>query len=228
MDSRGLSRDSARRTRGSRSWLLSATTLVVGVVIGLIIGRALPSDRAEPSPTPRENASPNVQGELGVQLDYDPTEAGAVAAATTFSRVMTGPTGDADRYRSTMELIAAPAWRSRAMQLAENAIKFVSDRYGEGAAVSFYPVRYRLANYSSTKAKVELWGVVLATGPNVGGVEESWITVEITLQWVEGGWRAAGQSSEGGPTPELLRTEGGPDIETVLNDFTEYERGLEP
>jgi hypothetical protein len=228
VDSRGSSPESPASSRGKRKWLLTGTMLLLGIFIGMLLGRALPSDSANPRPTPSEERDPDAQDELGVRLGYEPTQAGAVAAATSFSRVMTGPTDDPDRYRTAMAMIAAPQWRARAVQLADNAIEFVSDRYGEGGTVAFHPVRYRVVSHSSTEAKVELWGVVLASGPNIGGVEESWITAEITLHWVEGDWRVAGQSSEGGPTPELLRTEGGPQIESVLNRFKEYESGPEP
>jgi hypothetical protein len=68
---------------------------------------------------------------------------------------------------------------------------------------------------------------VLASGPKIIGIEESWITGTINLQWVGSQWKVAGQSSSGGPTPELLRTDEEKTVTEILNEFSEYGDDLD-
>lgn len=173
------------------------------------------------APKPEASSPPVVQSnEPSPSQERD--EAGAVDAATRFSRIMTGPSGDPDSYIKDIGSIAAPTWTPRAQELAENSIDFVEERYGEGGTIDFKPLRYRVRSFSSDRATIDLWGVVLASGPKVGGIEESWVTATIELQWVGSGWRVSGQGSAGGPTPELLRTQEDKTVDEILSDFREY------
>lgn len=156
----------------------------------------------------------------GVPLGYERTEEGAVLAATAFARVMSAASADVDRYRSAMETLAAASWRNRAQELAANGSEFVRDRYGVESSIVFVPIRYRVAEYSADRATIEIWGVTLATGPKVNGMEESWVTGTIQLTWT-GDWRVAGGRSETGPTPELLEAEQSLPF-SVLDRFEEY------
>lgn len=189
------------------------------VGLGFLVGRAVsPDDSASVDgvkSSPPRDESPVVSR----------TEDGAVAAAADLARAMTGPHGDEATYRNLMESIAAASWRARAGELAENSIAFARDRYGEGGRVTFNPIRFRLVSYSEDRASVDLWGVVLAEGPKVGGIEESWITGTLQLVWTSSGWKVNGQSSQGGPTPESLRTEDGVSESIILESFEEIEGG---
>ncbi len=186
---------------------------MVAFLVPFLIGRVTaPDGDAAPKQRPDSSSSPT-----------RPTdEASAVDAATRFARVMTGPSGDASTYLDQMRSIASPDWRSRAEDLARNAIDFVDERYGEGGSVEFEPLRYRVGSHSRRQAVIDIWGVVLGSGPKFGGIEESWITGTVNLVWVGSGWKVAGQSSNGGPTPELLRTEEGSTADEILNEFKEY------
>jgi hypothetical protein len=121
-----------------------------------------------------------------------------------------------------MVSIAASQWKARAEELAQNGTEFVIERYGEGGAVEFQPVRYRVRSHSSESAVIDIWGVVLGSGPKLNGIEESWITGTVSLVWEGSQWKVSGQSSKGGPTPELLRTEEQGTVGEVLNEFKEY------
>lgn len=195
---------------------MAAAIIVAVFALGYIGGRVT-------APDGNQSAIPNDQEQLIAPPD-ERAEAGAVKAATSIARFMAGPNGDTNEYLEAAEDIAAPGWKDRARELAQGAADFISDRYGAGATVSFNPVRYRVRSHTSEKAVVDIWGVVLASGPKVGGIEESWITASLELVWVESEWKLSDQSSKGGPTPELLRTDQEVSLEEVLDGFTEYER----
>jgi hypothetical protein len=123
---------------------------------------------------------------------------------------------------------AAPGWADRAEELAGNAIAFVNERYGEGGQVSFHPVRYRVVEFSDEEATIDIWGLVLGSGPKLAGIEESWITGTLEIVWINESWKVKGQSSRGGPTPELLKTDGEAAVPEEFEGFEEYEDALRP
>jgi hypothetical protein len=223
--------DSRVNGRRRRALLLAAIGALVVLGIGILIGRGLYPEESNPqdssSPKTTEDVGPT-DVVNGVPIGYTRTEEGAVAAATSFAQTMTGPSGNPDTYRLAMETLAALGWRKRAQELAENAIAFVEDRYGPGGSVEFTPLRYRAARYSDERAVIEIWGVVVGSGPKIAGIEESWITGTVVLSWTGSDWRVIGQKSEGGPTPELLRDGRGGDARAVLQDFQEYEGAPQP
>ena len=189
-------------------WALWGFGALLLIAVGILIGRGTAKVEPNYPDTRDQSSSPR-------------TRQGAVKAAEAIARIMTGPSGDEVAYREAMESVAANEWVSRAVELAENSIVFVRDRYGVGGSITFEPIRYRLTSYSEDQATVELWGVVLGFGPKIAGVEESWITGTIELAWSVNEWKASGQSSKGGPTPESLRTEDDTSANIVLREFTE-------
>lgn len=206
-----------------RKWALVAFALVllgVGIVVGLGIA---PDGKGEHSGVP----IPRPKTDL-TETSHVNSESGAVSAATTFARVMAGPLGDVGAYRKSVEAISAPSWKNRASQLANNTIDFIDGRYGEGGHITFNPVKYRVTSYLGREAEVELWGVALGSGPKISGIEESWITVRLDLIWMDEQWKVEDQSSLGGPTPELLRAEGGPSASIVLEEFKDFTRAPSP
>ena len=195
-------------------WMLVLLLLLVGIV-AFLIGRGQSPD-AETNANP---PAPSQSGEPTAATD----ESSAVRAATLYARIMAGPSADSEAYLVDMRAIAADQWKARAEELARNGSEFVADRYGQDGAVEFQPVRYRVRSFSEQAAVIDIWGVVLASGSKLGGIEESWITGTVNLVWVGSEWKVSGQSSEGGPTPELLRTEGTGSVDEVLMDFKEYD-----
>jgi len=163
----------------------------------------------------------------GVPVGYERTEAGAVEAATNFTRVMASVPDDADAYLAAAETMAAPDWKDDARRLAQNGLQFLRDRYGSGGAFTFSPLRYRVVEYSNDSATVAVWGVTVASGPKIRGIEESWLTGTLELVWVSNDWRLADQSSRTGPTPELLQTQDGVSVD-ALEGFQEYSHAPSP
>lgn len=190
-------------------WLLVAL-----IVLAFFVGRVTAPDR----PGEAAEAAP----EIVPATSDDRSETGALRAATTFARLMAGPSGDASDYLEQAEAIAAPDWQERARELAQGAIDFINERYGVGGKIAFEPIRYRVQSHSPNEAVIDIWGVVLASGPEIVGIEESWITGTLNLEWVGSQWKVAGQSSRGGPTPELLRTDEEATVNEILSDFSEY------
>ena len=203
-----------------RPVLLLSVAVVVALLLGIWIGRALAP--------PQEEASPSTPSPEATGLSEHPqTEKGAIAAATEFSRVIADVSTDEDQYRQAIREVAAPDWTSKAEELADNTLSFLEERYGAEGTFSFVPARYRVVEFAENAATVDLWGVTLATGPKIVGVEETWITGTLELVWSSEGWRVAGQDSATGPTPELVRSEderGG----NPLSDFEEFGHAPTP
>lgn len=197
----------------TRRRVLVIGIVVVALLVGFLLGRAIPDSDSGDATAPDTKRTP----------DEAQSEQGAVEAATHAAQVMAGFSGDPSAYLDEARSIAAPSWETRAEELAQGAVDFIHERYGSAAQVSFQPIRYRVASFSGDEAVIDIWGVVLATGPKISGLEESWITGTIELAWIDTGWRVSGQSSQGGPTPELLRTEEEASLSEILSDFSEYE-----
>jgi hypothetical protein len=207
------------------SWLVLAGLLLV-VGAAFVIGRATASD-SSPEQTDERDAEDGAgpSGTTnGVPVGFSQSEDGAVAAATIFARAIATIPLDTDAYKETIRTLAAPEWLSDAEALADNSLTFLVERYGQGAASTFSPIKYRIQKYSDTSATVALWGVTLGSGPKVQQPEESWVTGTIELVWVDDDWRVAGQSSSVGPTPERLNTEDELDG-SELENFEEYPIG---
>ncbi len=208
--------------------LAAGGLLLVVLLAGIWIGRELAPDaderlpRSTPTQLPTESRAVN-----GVPVGYLRTKQGAVQAATNFTRVMAAVSDDADAYVAAADTMAASEWAAEARRLAHNGLEFFRERYGTGGSFTFAPVRYRLVSYSDTEATVGVWGVTVASGPKIQGIEESWLTGTLDLVWVSGDWRLAGQTSVTGPTPELLQA-----TESVaaagLDQFEEYENAPSP
>lgn len=210
-----------------RNLFFIAIAIALSLLVGVFIGRALaPEGTARHSD---QQKSPTSTREVvnGVPIGYEHTEAGAVEAATNFARVMASASGGNASYEAAWLTMAAPEWKERAQELAENGLDFLRERYGAGGSLSFSAVRYRVASYSQSSAVVELWGVTVASGPKVPGIDETWLTASIELVWTSGDWRVSGQSSDTGPTPELLRTEDSRPFSS-LDPFKEFEHAPSP
>lgn len=206
--------------------LLLIVLLAVGV--GIWMGRASAPEEKSSPPEFDSDPAPGAREVInGVQVGYERTEAGAVEAATNFARAMASVSRDVEAYRRAIRTLAAPDWRDDAEKLAANSVDFLTERYGLNGSFTFSPVRYRVSSFSNGGATVEVWGVTVASGPKVSGIEESWLTASLELIWVEGDWRVAGESSEAGPTPELLQTRD-QRLADELEGFKEYQYAPSP
>jgi hypothetical protein len=199
-------RDFNGKESSRRATVVTLSGLLLALLIGFWLGGVLGPD-TEKSAQPPIVTSSSPEEINGVLLGYDRTRKGAVAAATNFGEVMASVTTDEVSYRDAIRTIAAPQWISEAEKLADNSLRFLKQRYGLGGSFSFVPAKYRVSSYSDHAATVQVWGVTLASGPKIEGLEETWLTGTVDLEWVSGDWRVAGQDSVTGPTPELLHAD---------------------
>ena len=200
-----------QKTSSERRPLLFAVIALEFLAFGFLLGRGTSQESPKQIPDAIPSSSDSTE----------PTES-ALEAATRYSRVVTGPSGDVEAYLDEVAELAAPEFTDRAEELSANAVDFVEERYGPGGSVVFQPVKYRIVSESATEATVEIWGVVLGSGPNVNGIEETWGTGTLELVLLDSEWKVAGQSSEAGPTPELLRADDAFPITRILQDFEDY------
>ena len=213
------------RARGMATVIGGALLLLIGFVVGQRTGDA-PSRSPEPLPSGTSTALEAGPRTIvdGVPLGYARTEAGAVAAATTFTEVMTTAAGDPDAHVEAMEAIAAPEWRERAAELARNTIDFLGESY-PNATLSFAPVRYDVVDYSPAAATIKVWGVTVISRPD-RRPEQAWVTGTLRLVWLDD-WRMNGGGSSGGPTPFVLESSDELDWRTI-DDFTDVGDGQQP
>ena len=214
-------------TRVWRRRLVVGTALALALLVGTWIGRGSAPENDAPPETSRGTPSTGLQVLNGVPVGYARTEEGAVQAATNFTRVMASIPTDSSGYLAAAETMAAPDFADEALALAENGLEFLRDRYGSGGSFTFAPLRYRVVSYSDSEARIEIWGVTVASGAKIDGLEESWLTGTLNLVWTAGDWRLAAQESVTGPTPELLQTQDGPSFESLEN-FQEYRHAPSP
>lgn len=198
------------------------------LVVAFLIGRGTGADKENHQAPKSSVAEPEPQRSInGVPVGYSRTAEGAIEAATNFTRVMASALENPDDYRTVLLTMAAPSWVSEAEQIADNGLRFFKERYGPGGTSTFSPLRYRVESYSKERATIKLWGVTVATGPKIDGIEESWLTGTVEVSWVSGDWRITDQSSEPGPTPELLQS-GGNLSPGALDGFKDYPRAPRP
>jgi hypothetical protein len=216
-----------------RTLLQQAVIIILLVSLGVLVGRwsapnsvAPPEAQTEDDSAVTEDAGPREEIN-GVPVGYARTEEGAILAATNFAQVMTAASDESADYKRAMRTLATPEWAGRSAELAENTIAFVEERYGQGGFATFAPLRYRVTSYSVDNASVDLWGVLVATGPKIQRIDESWLVATVELDWVDGDWRVGGQGSQAGPTPQLLQTQDGTP-ETELDGFEEYSNAARP
>lgn len=216
----------SERSSGTRLFLTAAGLLLL--VLAFLIGRWTGVDERG-DPTPRTSVAESEAERLinGVPVGYPRSQEGAIEAATNFTRVMASALENPETYREVLLTMASPSWISEAERIAENGLRFFQERYGLGGTSTFSPLRYRVESYSNGRATIQIWGVTVAAGPKVDGIDESWLTGTVDLSWVEGDWRISEQSSEAGPTPELLQS--GTDLSTnALEGFKDYPRAPRP
>lgn len=203
------------------------TSVAVVGLAAFIFGRTTAPEAVPPS----QDAKPAVPSDPGLPTPDDPgvasaSRSGAVSAATGFARSMGSVRASDEGYVDQIEAIAAPSWRAEARRLAHNGLDFVTNRYGPNGEISFVPIRYRVSRFSRSRATVQVWGVVLSSGPP-GRIDNTWGVSTIELVYLDGEWRARGGASEPGPTPELQESNDFAPV-SALEEFSEYGRGPQP
>jgi hypothetical protein len=223
------------------SMVLLAVVLFLG---GLLVGRATtrgtvadtppattaataPSDQAQAAP-PAAATTPQAQageaaaaGGVGprqvvheVPVGYQHSEAGAVAAAANYAKVLSSELIlDKASRRKAIDTLAAPEARARQQRAFDRAVASLAKGLGvkDGGAADgtvllrAVPVGWRLEAYTDDRATVAIWvtSVAGSLGGPPGGVpvQEGWGTTTVELRWVGGDWKQLESTTKEGPAP---------------------------
>ncbi|BAJ30136.1 MULTISPECIES: hypothetical protein [Kitasatospora] len=171
---------------------------------------------ASPDRTAASGQQPVGTAVNGIGTGYPHTDQGAQSAAANYA-VALGSTDmfRADSRRTVLTTIADPtAVQTLQTRLDQAFTPETNARYGlsaEGRApvgMTFIsraiPIGTKLANYSDTGTKVEVWcnSLVGMTGKaSEIPVTASWYTLDITMRWTGSDWKIIDYSRKAGPAP---------------------------
>jgi hypothetical protein len=229
--------------------LLGAVFLVTA--LGFVAGRAsinvsrpvtvepVPSTAVTTSPIPVASTVEGTHTVDGLLLGYTDDERGAVAAATTFARVLGGSLLlSPSAYTAAVQLIAAPDQENALTQAADQQLSALDESeqlttfaaQGVAVSVTTVPISYQVQSFGAQQASVAVWavGVIAVEGHTVATA--AWSTVAYDLSWVpsvsdwrldsaplvDGGWAPA----EAQPTPATS------DIPGQLSQYQRYSDAL--
>ena len=185
-----------------------AAVFVAGALGGAwLTGRG--SDGASALPAVSTGAGP-ARVLDGVPVGYTRSPAGAAAAATAFLGVSadliarTDPAREA-ALRRMAAVHSAPALLEElreAVAPIDVALHQAAGRGGGGRVfVRSLPVAYAVEEFSSTRARLKVWGLSVFVLEGVSAAEEHWETADVELVWSGGDWRLKGWSTQPGPQP---------------------------
>jgi hypothetical protein len=137
------------------------------------------------------------------------TRSGAIAAAASAMTALARPEllFDPARRRIVAGQVADPAYAAELANLFDRGYDHMARELGGGdpsrVLLRLVPLGHRVESFSSARARVAVWQVLLIGAPG-GRVVASWSTSRADLVWTTGGWRVAGfTSDEPGPGPAL-------------------------
>ena len=179
--------------------------MLVCIGVGIAIGRATVSGSrsaapAQPTSGPSQSSSTGPTREQnGVPVGYAHTQAGAVAAATNFTRVLTSTPllVEPDALRSAYATVAVPSQAEAFRRQADQAIAVFNNRLqlvtnaarGAQTAVQTFPLSYTVRAYTAAAATVDVWAVTVIAQQGTTVPLSAWGSTTVDLQWVNGDWR---------------------------------------
>jgi hypothetical protein len=169
------------------------------------------SEQAPPttaSPSLKSDASGNVDaapGHASRQASFAPTREGAAAAAVAYSAasqqwLYLTDDGIATAVRS----ITTPTASKR---ITEEVVAEVNAARGELVRSPgrvwwlVRPLAWRVEHFDAESASVSVWAVTVLSAQQVAVPQAEWITVTVSLVWVDAEWRVDAVRDTPGPTP---------------------------
>ena len=180
---------------------LAIGALVVGVFVGLLLGRGGDTSK-------ETSGSGPTKVEAGVPVGYERSKAGAARAALGYEGALaTLSQASPEARRNALRIMALPARQAEVVEAGESAYAFFDKEFGPQGVVRSAVVGYRVKAYDQDAAEVELWEVSVIGRPETVPARSGWSTRTVRLRWVNGDWKVAELPSESsGPTPELQGT----------------------
>lgn len=202
-----------------RRWQV-ATTAVLALITGTVIGLAVSPGGSAGSPTEAtkevatEPIVPADSGELGptavragMPVGFAQTEQGARAAALTYSGASQLWLYFTDE--EIEEAVAAIATPTAAPSLAREVVGEVGvAREALSASPGrvwwiVRPLATRVESFTPDRARISVWTVTVLSAADVALPQSEWITVTVELVWSDGDWLVEAITDAAGPTPML-------------------------
>jgi hypothetical protein len=204
-------------------------------------GQAAPAGAAgQATQGPASQAAPPMPG-VGpartvddVPVGYTRTRAGAVAAATNYTAVLSSPlVFDDARRKRAIAMLAAPEAEAALAQAAERSTALLASALrlpkdgGKEAMLRAIPVAYRVDRYDNNVATVSIWQTSLGGSTTGAPIQQSWGITTVDLRWVEGDWKQTRAVTTLGPVPladDALPTAAS-ELITRTENYEEYRYG---
>lgn len=145
----------------------------------------------------------------GWRHDSDGAEAAAVAVVRLTGEVATA--GFITRS-DIIASIATAAYGPELASVSSGQLAELSAELGDASVSpaqlvwSEIPLATRVVSADATRARVEVWAVLVVGVPDVGAPRQAWRTVTVDVAWERGDWRIDGWDTRPGPTPALAAT----------------------
>jgi hypothetical protein len=205
----------------------------MAVIAGLILGRATAPHTVQVRTVPLAPGSTRV--ESGVPVGYSHSQAGAIDAATAYTVSLNGPMLlDLGALRAAAQAIAAPEFRDELVAEGAKGLQALNSAYGvqsnaqAGAtpAVKLVPIAYKVESYDPTEARVSIWAVWLIAEQGILAPQQNWITLQISLRWLDQDWKMVASGAHPGPVPQppqgAVIEQSQPLPAPLTSDYTEY------
>lgn len=191
-----------KETRGSGGLVKLAGMIVLSVIVGVFIGRAIAG-----SGTTGTVAAP--MGPTGLS-GFERSCSGAVVAASRFFESMNSPEValDAKASRQTIDQVATGQMRAE----LKAAVPYLVAPYARGTIGREYragvptiqlgvPLSYEVLSCSPDLVKVRIWTVTVRGNGGSVWPMQFWRTVQTELAWQNGGWLIVNGWNRDGPVP---------------------------
>lgn len=186
---------------------VGVAVLLVG--LGVVIGRSsvpsFPGGQGTPprscapsasAPTTPAGAGPS-RTVNGVPVGYAHSQAGAVAAATTFERVLGPLVIKPEALRTAVATMATPDARDALIRQYEEISDTLNTRLhlvtdaarGVPTASVDFPLVSRVVHYDGATAQIDIWGVAVLADQGTLAPSSTWGTEGYSLRWVDDDWR---------------------------------------
>ena len=219
-------------------FLAAAFAFVAGRVAGAgtvrqSVPEAAPSATATVAPvTPVPAAGEGSHVVAGVPVGYTDDEAGAVAAATAFSRVLGGPLLlDPSAYDRAVEEISGPGEAASLTQAASQQLTGLDQSYhlislaatGVPVRVTTVPLSYEVDAFTAQDATVAIWAVGVMAAAGHLTPTAVWTTFRYQLAW-SSDWRLQSICvlDIGWAPAEVQPTPATSDLPGQLGDYRRY------